>query len=536
MILTFAGFAGANRAVNPRLLPDGVGVRSVNQRPGRGDLRPWRAPANVAAVPAGRQSIYRMGRDVPADGTFWLSFTQPGVDAVRSLTADDPSERTFFSLGPGLAPVWTDNTIGLATQPYPTLTFKLGVPAPVTQPQVSFITTGTGATETKFFVWTWVNQRGEESAPSPVSAEVNAPAGSTLRVRIDDTIPVGYGPINRKRLYSTVAAGAATDFFFVAELPVNQTEFTDSDSVSRGEAIVSTTWDLPPVGLSGFKAMWNGMIAGFVGKSLRVCEPFRPFAWPLDYELVLDDTIVALGVWQQNLIALTTGQPYLITGTGPDALSAQRLEIDQACVSKRSVVEFGHGVAWASPDGLTYTGTGGTRVVTSALFLREDWQTLKPETMVAAQYEGAWVATFDAGQGREGIMLDPMEPGGCFFHTVPFTAAHRDTLTDSLYVLVGQDIRKWDGGPLPMVAEFGTNTRRMPRTMRFGFCQVIGDGFPVEVSIYGDGELIFTGNVDDDRAFRLPDMGRAQEFRVDVRSSSPVTAVRLAQSSAELRA
>ena len=147
MILTFAGFAGANSAVNPRLLPDGVGVRSVNQRPGRGDLRPWRTPANVAAVPAGRKSIYRMGRDVPADGTFWLSFAQPGVDAVRSLTADDPSERTFFSLGPGLAPVWTDNTIGLATQPYPTLTFRLGVPAPETQPQVSFITTGTGTTE-----------------------------------------------------------------------------------------------------------------------------------------------------------------------------------------------------------------------------------------------------------------------------------------------------------------------------------------------------------------------------------------------------
>ncbi|OYW20764.1 MAG: hypothetical protein B7Z52_01910, partial [Burkholderiales bacterium 12-64-5] len=63
-VLTFSGFAGENRALHPLLLPENTGTVSLNQKPGRGDLRPWNAPMSVATVPAGRKSIYRMGRDV----------------------------------------------------------------------------------------------------------------------------------------------------------------------------------------------------------------------------------------------------------------------------------------------------------------------------------------------------------------------------------------------------------------------------------------------------------------------------------------
>jgi hypothetical protein len=54
-VIRLAGFAGENRALHPMLLPDSVGVTSRNQKPGRGDFRPWKQPSTVAAVPAGRQ-------------------------------------------------------------------------------------------------------------------------------------------------------------------------------------------------------------------------------------------------------------------------------------------------------------------------------------------------------------------------------------------------------------------------------------------------------------------------------------------------
>ena len=53
-VLRLSGFAGENRALHPMLLPEAVGVLSNNQKPGRGDLRPWNAPLALATVPAAR--------------------------------------------------------------------------------------------------------------------------------------------------------------------------------------------------------------------------------------------------------------------------------------------------------------------------------------------------------------------------------------------------------------------------------------------------------------------------------------------------
>lgn len=46
-VIRWAGFAGENRALHPKLLGDTVGTVSRNQKPGRGDLRPWRNPYTV---------------------------------------------------------------------------------------------------------------------------------------------------------------------------------------------------------------------------------------------------------------------------------------------------------------------------------------------------------------------------------------------------------------------------------------------------------------------------------------------------------
>ena len=69
----FFGFKGENRAIHPKLLPDTVCTILRNAKPGRGDLRPWRQPLTVASVPAGRQTVYRMGRDVASDSQSWLT-------------------------------------------------------------------------------------------------------------------------------------------------------------------------------------------------------------------------------------------------------------------------------------------------------------------------------------------------------------------------------------------------------------------------------------------------------------------------------
>ncbi len=531
----FIQFNGANRALHPLNLPVGVGVNSLNQRPGRGDLRPWRNPLAVATVPSGRSTIYRMGRDAPSDTSYWLSWAAD-VDVVRGLTADDPTERTFWS-GDG-APKWTDNTIGLTAPPYPNVVRTLGVPAPTAAPTVS-VTPGTGTVETRYYVWTWVTSRGEESAPSPVSAQVNATVDSTFAVSFDDSIPSGRD-IDRKRLYRTVTGtSGATDFYFVAEVAVSTGSFTDAGT-DPVEPLPSATWLEPPAGLRGLKALWNGTMAGFTGKSIRFCEPYRPFAWPIEYELVVDDAIVGLGAWGQNLIVLTTGRPHLITGTDPASMSQQPLEFRQSCVSKRSIVDLGHGVAWASPDGLCYIGSEGPRVATSGVMLREDWQALGPASITAVEFEGAYFASYGTGT-KAGFMLDAANPQGVFFMSSGFDAAFRDSVTDGLYLLNGSSVQKWDAGAGYMTAEHDSRTEIQAAPVNYGWARVRADAYPVSVTFVAEGTgsagrftKTYGKSVTSGQPFRLPSGWLADEWRVEISTANPVQAVLIGNDVAEL--
>lgn len=80
-LLRIAGFLGANLASQPMLLPDTVGTVSSNLKPGRGDMRPWKVPLTVQTLPAGRETIYRMGRYIDVAGK-----AQGHVQDIRTLT------------------------------------------------------------------------------------------------------------------------------------------------------------------------------------------------------------------------------------------------------------------------------------------------------------------------------------------------------------------------------------------------------------------------------------------------------------------
>lgn len=66
--------------------------------------------------------------------------------------------------------------------------------------------------------------------------------------------------------------------------------------------------------LNGIINLPNGMVAGFLGRDIYFCEPYRPFAWPENYIQTIDDPVVGLGRMDTTLAVLTTGNPYFIQG------------------------------------------------------------------------------------------------------------------------------------------------------------------------------------------------------------------------------
>jgi hypothetical protein len=531
-IIRFTGFAGENRALHPKMLADSVCTVSRNQKPGRGDLRPWRNPLSVATVPAGRQTIYRMGRDVASDADYWLSWTGV-VHAVRGFDSADTTERTFFT-GDG-GPKVTDNTVALASAPYPTATRPLGVPAPTGAPSVTAGTGGTGTDVSYFYVYTYVNDWGWESAPSPPSAEVVRKADATTTVGGFSAVPSGNYQINRIRVYRTQSGtSGSAEFFFLREIAIGTTSTTD-DNRTLGEVLPTTTWLTPPADLSNLTALWNGMLAGISGNGVRLCEAYVPYAWPIAYDVVPPDSKpVALGVFGQSLLVLTTGRPVLAAGSSPDSMDSAPMEFSQACIAARSAVSMGSGVAWASEDGLCWYGAGGARILTAGVLKREDWQALKPATVIGKMYEGLYFGSYDDGNGRKGFMIDPGNPTGMYFLDAGYAALHFDELRDQLYVLDGTSVKKWDAGSTFMTVRAVSKEFRVSYPVNFAVAEVVADAYPVTVKVYADGALRHTQTVASRAPFRLPAGFLALDWQLEVSGASPVQAVMLASSVQEL--
>ena len=533
-VIRWAGYQGENRALHPKLLPDAVGTLSRGQKPGRGDLRPWRNPLTVATVPAGRKTIYRMGRDVASDADYWLSWPTV-VHAIRGFSADDTTEQTFYT-GDG-TPKVTNNVMALASAPYPTTSRPMGIPAPATA-LTSVKDTGewTGDVVTFFYTYTFVNDWGWESAPAPVSAQLDRESDATTTLSAFAAAPAGNYGIDKIRIYRTqTGASGATEFFFLREIAYGVTTTTD-DNRTLGEVLPTTTWLQPPDDLHHLTALWNGMAAGISGNSVRFCEAYVPYAWPLQYDSIPPDAHpVALGVAGQYLLVLTNGRPMLMSGTSPDSMDQQPVEFSQACVAPESAVSMGAGVAWASMDGLCWWGPStGPRILTAGLMTRDDWQALKPDTIVGQMYEGLYFGSYDDGSGRKGFFIDPSNPTGLYFMDTGYEAMHFDELQDQLYVLAGTSVQRWDAGATFMTARAKSKQFRAPAPVNFACAEVVADTYPVTLRVFADGALKHTQTVTSRNPFHLPAGFMALDWQMEAETTGAIQGVAMATSMREL--
>lgn len=516
--IRFTGFIGENRALHPTMLPESVCTSLVNQKPGRGDLRPWKSPSNVATVPSGTQTIYRMGRDIVSDSLYWLSWNAD-VDVVRGFNSDDTGERTYYT-GDG-APKWTDFIKATASSPYPAAYRDLGVPAPNVAPTL-IATGGTSTiTEARYYLYTYVTSIGEESAPSPVSAVLNCKKDDTITINSLAAAPSGANDINRIRVYRTQSNGSSTDFYFIKEISSSLTNTTEGVNTQLTEPLPTNGWLTPPSNLTALTGMWNGMIAGISDRAVRICEPYAPYAWPIKYEILPSNSKpIGLGVFAQNLVILTNSKPIVVTGASPDAMDEQPMDFLQACVSKRSIVSMSNGVAWASPDGLCFISKEGYRVLTDGIMTRDDWQSIVPSSIKGCMYESRYVGLYTVSSVTKGFVIDVNNPQGIYFFDFNASFMFFDELQDQLYLLNGTNVQKWDAGANDKTVTAKSKEYLMPRpTQALAVAQVDADSYAnVTFKLYADGVLKHTQAVTSRAPFRLPGGYRAMKFQIEVSS------------------
>lgn len=528
-------FVGADNNSNPKGLPAGIGQDARNLDTIHGDFRGRAAAAAVYTLPGlgvQQKTIYRMGRDTPSDTQYWLTWATD-VNVVRSMLATDSTERTYYT-GDGV-PKFTDNT-HLGTPPFPTGYNTLGVPAPTSLLIATVLVAGTGPNETREYTETFRRGNGDESAPNPLPVEIVCASGSTVTISALAAAPSGSSGIATRRIY--VSTGS--DFQLVVEQSASLTTATD-DGVTRLQVLVTggsasrPAWLTPPDDLAGLIELWNGMIGGHTGKSYRACVAYTPHAWPIEYEGIVPDTIVGSATFGQQWALVTTGLPRVVTGSTSGSLSDQPVYLKQGGVSKRSVVGVGHGVCWASKDGLCYVGTlFNPMVMTEKFISKAAWAALVPSSIIGVSWGRWYIGLYNNGTVRGGFMIDTTNPVGVIWLDQGADAVFFDLISQSLYLLdTGNIIKKWDSGS-QLTASYTTGVERITDQSTPGVAQVIASAYPVTFALFGDGSQRYTRSVTDSLPFRLPGGYRANEFYCSVAGAGPVEAVLLADEMVDL--
>lgn len=390
--------------------------------------------------------------------------------------------------------------------------------------------------ETRFYFATYTTDWGEESAPSPVTALLEVDQYSDVTLTLP--APPSGRNVVATNLYRSNVGTTSAGFQFVKAIPVATTSFIDKlKAAELGESCPTITWAEPPAGLRGLVGLPNGIMAGFVDNYVAFCDPYHPYAWPVEYQVTMEHPIVGLGVFGQSLVVGTQANPSIVSGSDSASMSAQVLDDAQACVSARSMVSAGGGVLFASPDGLCFASQNGVELITAALFAREDWQALQPESIIAAMHEGVYYFWF-AGSGTR--------PAGCYALDLvakklvrveaTATAVFADSLTDALFYV--------DGGQLKRAFSAGRRSGRWKSAKMeieaqtpLAWGKVMGDQTqdnPVTLVWTGDGAERYTKTVTDTQPWRLPP-GRYLEHEVQVSGAARVTKVFLSSTTDELK-
>lgn len=397
------------------------------------------------------------------------------------------------------------------------------------------------------YIYTYVTDRDEESAPSPAVA-------TPLKIDQNDNVlvewlapPVNRPDINRVRIYRNSSGNSSSGFMLIhplADIPVaskydntkSNPNYLDNFADDRlGEPCPTFNWEMPHSSLKGLVALPNGIMAGFVGNTIYFSEPNIPYAWNPEYAIVVEYEVVGMVAFGQSIFVGTKGNPYVINGADSAGMSAIKLELNQSCVSKRSLRTIGNSVIYASPDGLVLYQNGNASVYTSGIISKADWQALSPSTINGVEFENRYYAFYSSG-----CLVFDLTSGSYTKLDLTANAAFSDRTSDTLYILTGTSIKNASAlSGTALTGSYKSRIYRFPQPVSFAWLYFDTDtqlsASTTSVKIYRDGTLILTKSLTTNDPIRLP-AGRGTEWQVWIESNIKINWTVLTSTTDELKA
>ena len=396
------------------------------------------------------------------------------------------------------------------------------------------------------YIYTYVTDRDEESAPSPAVA-------TPLKIDQNDNVlvewvaPPGNRPdINRVRFYRNSAGNTSSGFMLIHPLVditvTNKYDgakanpnYLDNFADDRlGESCPTFNWEMPSATMKGLVALPNGIMAGFVGNSIYFSEPNLPYAWNPEYTVVIEYEVVGMVAFGQSIFVGTKGNPYVVSGADSAGMSAIKLELNQSCVSKRSLKTIGGSVIYASPDGLVLYQNGGANVYTSGIISKADWQALTPSSIKGVEFENRYYA-FHSG----GCLIFDLTSGSYTKSDQTADAVFSDRTSDTLFILTSTTIKNVSTlSGTALTGSYKSRIYRFPKPVALAWLYMDADtafsASTTTVKLYRDGVLVITKSVTTNDPVRLP-AGMGTEWKVWIESNVKINWAVLTSTTEELK-
>ena len=579
------GFGGTIPRMNARLLPETQASEAWNCDLDSGAVAGLPVPRLIqdltGRIPGGTvKKAYRFPDDNGASPDVWLPLPSASSSVVRSPLANDTYHRLYWT-NPGEGAFWNTRDRIVTGQP----PYNLGFITP--DPAIVITVVASGGTNdgsipliSRTYLFTYVNIYGEESAPSEPSAVVDGASDGTWTVSGLPTAPPAatagktYPPVNRMRLYRTVTGqSTGAQFFQVVEFdlvnaPPNGGVYVDTIDdtlIVYSNPLPSASWVPPPDGLDGLVGLASGMLVGFTGNTIHFCEQDRPHTWPAAYDLSVQYHIVALAIWQQNLMILTEGFPSSGTGNSPAAFSISQVQVPEPCISRNSVVTDLMGVYYASQNGVVVLTYFGMQNQTLSLLSKNIWlNKFEADSVIACRHRQQYMGVIRDGTG---FLIDYTEQrlGIVQLGTAQgVDSIWNDVYTGDTYMIQDEQVYLWDDpdGP-PMSYRWKSKEFYLPAPMNFAAAQIsMSDyirGLPEVIvnplasssnepavdlpegvlglfRVYFHGRLIYERKLYTPRdIFRLPSGFKGFTWQFELVARVPVYSIEIATTPAELK-
>ena len=474
MPIKLEGFGGMIPRVGARLLPPMAATLARNVNLLQGELRGFRDPLEIEDLSFEYMTVRRAMKIVDPSGSLygdtWITFDSRNVDIVRSPLINDTHDRYYWA-GDGRPKYNSGYRI---VQGLPE--WYLGIPVPAT---AMIVTPPAGTTVTRAYVCTFVSGVGEEGPPSPPTLATGTTgtwALSSIPTAVADSANRN---VTHKKIYRTVSGNSSSTFFYVDIIPIAQTTYSDvatDAEVAANNVLESTSFFEPPTDLEGFVVMPGGYLAGWAGRRLVFSEPYRPHAWPPEYEQATDYPIVGLAVWGNTLVVGTQSRPYLGQGVHPSAFTTQRMDAVEPCLSRRGMVATVAGVYYPSLNGLAFVNASGVSIITQGIMTKQEWAEYNPQDFFAAQLGLQYIAF---NQNDVGIIFNPTEPTSRLVEIDAVTniqGIETDPYTGDVLLIKQNKVWQWDpAGSSTIYWRWKSKEYQFPKPVNFSALKISFD-------------------------------------------------------------